>query len=350
MILSNFPKDRNVAQVSSIHSIENNGVITLYVVNFESDEGYMIITADKTADWAILAFNETGSLDPSKIDEESPFAVWFNGMSELSYSRITSPLRSSDNDIEEFWIAFEEPLKEGEELLITLSTIDKKTAGKETELRGTHKDSWGLSSVPPYSIVKNALWGQAKGYNADAKFPGALAGCPAVAIGMYCKAKWTPLKYDYSNMPNELTTTSSNAISRMFRDIADNIPYYRWGTNASGARPNDVLTGLHNLGFAKAKIKAYDFSTTYNQIKNNYPVLLAGFSNSGGHIWIADGYWEQKWTVTKKFLWWKVKSWTEYSDMLYMNWDWYGQGNAWIDQAEWPNYGYERTMYYDIKE
>ncbi len=87
----------------------------------------------------------------------------------------------------------------------------------------------------------------------------------------------------------------------------------------SGAKAHDILTWLHNIGFKRARMGSYSFNTAYDEIKNNYPVLLAGYSNHGGHIWIADGYWEQEWRITRKFLWWKIKSWTEYSDMLYMN-------------------------------
>lgn len=152
-------------------------------------------------------------------------------------------------------------------------------------------------------------------------------------------------------MPNTLSTTSSNAISKMFRDIANNIPNYTWGVNASGARPDDCLQGLINLGFSEAKMCDYDFDIAYSQIKDNYPVLLGAYSNyGGGHIWICDGYWEQVWKITRKFLWWKIKTWYEYVDMFYMNWGWNGDGNGWIDQDDWPNYRLQRTMYYDIHE
>ena len=50
----------------------------------------------------------------------------------------------------------------------------------------------------------------------------------------------------------------------------------------------------------------------------------------GGHIWFCDGYYEQAYTVKKKFLGITIKEWNEYDDRLYMNWGWGPDGgNGW---------------------
>lgn len=213
----------------------------------------------------------------------------------------------------------------------------------------------GLTPIGPSSTIQYCVWGQANGYNADAKRPNIdLAGCPAVAVGLLCKTWKYPSDrgFDYAAMPNSLApTTDSNPISRMFRDIADVIPGYSWGTAASGgsgASQAGILTGLKTLGYNSAKSTSYDFNTVYSNIEDWYPVLLGGFTNTGGHIWIADGYSETKWKVTRKFLGITVKTWYEYSDHIYMNWGWYGSSNGWIDQESWPSYNNSRIMWYDL--
>lgn len=152
-------------------------------------------------------------------------------------------------------------------------------------------------------------------------------------------------------MPTTLNTTASNAISQMFRDIANKIPGYIWGTTSSGA-PNisSVRTGLHNVGYSQAKYIQYDFLTAYNSIADWYPVLLVGYQQyGGGHIWIADGYYEQTWQYTKKKkilgITVSTETWLEYMDTFYMNWGWDGNGNGWVDQEDWSSGGFNYSKY-----
>ena len=88
-------------------------------------------------------------------------------------------------------------------------------------------------------------WGQGTGYNADAPNPNYAAGCPAVAVGMLCYNYWYPNKYNYLGMGAKFKepTQKSNPVSKMLRDIADNIPGYKWGP-ISGAIDADVVIGL----------------------------------------------------------------------------------------------------------
>jgi hypothetical protein len=112
---------------------------------------------------------------------------------------------------------------------------------------------------------------------------------------------------------------------------------------------------LKNVGYSQAKLKIYDFATAYNSIANWYPVLLVGYPQyGGGHIWIADGYYEQTWkyTRTKKILGITVstETWYEYMDTFYMNWGWNGSGNGWVDQEDWSSggYNYNKYLFYDL--
>ncbi len=141
--------------------------------------------------------------------------------------------------------------------------------------------------------------GQGTGYNFNAPIRGALAGCPAVAIGQLCFDQVFPNDYYYAGMPYELpgNYNRQNSISLMLRDIGDNIPRYSWSATFSGATPDNILTGLKRIGYSNAKLDNYNLVSVYNDLKKGVPVLLAAYqhgSYQGGHIWFCDGFLKQK--------------------------------------------------------
>lgn len=331
----------NSAKVETI--LGDNGEPVLYVVNFGDNGGFMLLSADKESSNTMIAFNTTGKLDLNETSPDSPMGLMIAEQKAIISKKIEEGIHK-DAQCYEMW----EYLGTSSDVTIE---IELSSVGQAGNTRGTHKGSWGLTQVGPWATVSNCIWGQANGYNADAPIPNVhLAGCPAVAVGLLCKTWSYPAIYEYRDMPNSLpsTTRTSNPISRMFRDIANKIPEYIWGTTTSGAQEIPILQGLRTLGYNSAKSGAYDFNTAYGNINNWYPVLLGGFSNSGGHIWIADGYAEIRWTVTRKFLGIVIDRWTEYSDNFYMNWGGYGSSNGWVDQASWPMYNGNRRMWYDL--
>lgn len=74
----------------------------------------------------------------------------------------------------------------------------------------------------------------------------------------------------------------------------------------------------------------------------------------------CDGYYEQSYNVTKKFLFVKIKSWKEYDDRLYMNWGWGPNfGNGWytLEDHQWEaldgkynHYHKHIRMYVNLKD
>jgi hypothetical protein len=145
----------------------------------------------------------------------------------------------------------------------------------------------------------------------------------------------------------------------MLRDIANKIPSYTWSTSGSGATPSNIQKGLVKIGYTKAKMKSYDAWTAYDNIRKWYPILLGAYQGYyyGGHIWIADGYYEQVWkyTRTKKVFGFTVSTttWYEYMDTFYMNWGWNGNGNGWVDQENWSSsyggsFNVDPKLFYDL--
>nr|MBP6385407.1 C10 family peptidase [Pseudarcicella sp.] len=235
-----------------------------------------------------------------------------------------------------------------------------KTKNNPSERR---RNTLNRPTIYPLKTI-DLHWGQGTGYNYYSPgYPWTdnAAGCPAVAIGMLNYYHFFPYKYNYYYMPNTLEISENvffngpNQIAEMFRDIADSIPNYVWGSQysgGSGAIPEDILTGIKRLGYKNAIFSDYNIETVYNNLLNHRPVLLAGFRNyGGGHIWFCDGFYEAKFTITKttNYLFWcSVEKWDEYEDFLYMNWGWDGKENNWFAASDFKEYGIQKKMFTDL--
>jgi len=318
--------------------LDDNGNAVMFLLNTVSDNGYLLISADKEASRRILAFSEIGNLDIDSIDPQSPFGSMLSEQKAKISSDIAQGINMG-NDGYDLWEAI------GKDDF----SVEIKLCNEAPETKGLHGERSGYTYVSPNWAVYSCKWGQGTGYNADAPNPNYdLAGCPAVAIGLLCRANWYPYKYSYYTMPTTLNTTSSNSISKMFRDIADAIPNYKWDSSGSGASGEDIVTGLHNLGYTHAKMSVYSLGLAYDSFEDGYPVLIGGSNYYGSHIWIASGYYETVWQVTQKFLWFRIRTWYEYQDTIYMNWGWNGSENGWIDSESWPNYNNNRKIWHRL--
>lgn len=339
-----------------IISLENDTV--MYVINFKNDLGFIIVNADKQS-FPIIAYADSGSFNFNFLKEDSPLSAWLN-VKAAEVSQRLKQLRDSTKLNHLLWENIIP--NDTTEIEIEFAALTKIPRA----LRETRNYTTGKATIYPFTGT-HYKWGQGIGYNNNAPFPGAQAGCPAVAIGKLCVHHWFPNKYGYQHMPGELPANynKKNAISYMFRDIANLIPNYQWGINASGAYPNDITTGLRRLGYKNAELRTYNFDIAYANLSARNPILLAGYqslSKNGGHIWFCDGYHEFSWTIKlyrkeqvagKKL----VKQFSVYADYLHMNWGWGGTtgvgANGWYEQANWNptdagNQGYYKQMYINL--
>lgn len=326
----------------------------MYAFNYDNNNGFIIISGDNSS-FPILAHAKQGNIDFNNIDINSPFYNFIMANKQQIKLNIHNPQAVSSTYFEDW----KDLGKEGYEYEIVASN-DEPIA---VETRGRRKNSTGKASIYPYTGKELDTWSQKGGFNWCAPNK-ACIGCPAIAIGM--------LLYDTSNrMLGSMTSTKPSfgyydridissytketETAKKLREIADQIPGYNWGKHqnaASGATPANILTGLRNIGYTKAQMISYNFETLYQNLSfkgtsyfgkettYNRGVLIGGFSSNGGHIWFCDGYYEQSYTVTKKFIGIKIKSWTEYDDRLYMNWGWGpNKGNGWYaaDDNVWTS-------------
>lgn len=334
--------------LDNIDVLVEGGDTLMYALNYKDNGGYILVGADFSVS-PILAHSSSGSFNFDTIEEGNPASSFLE-----SYKAIIKERRSNGGmPNSEFYDNWKDLGKDGYEYEVTACSFDEALETKTTRGESSKK-----AVVYPFTGEELVYWCQDGGYNYYAENK-ARIGCPAIAIGM--------LMYDTSNRVtgNSQTTipgfsyyydafdasgyTVGTPVAENLRQIADAIPNYRWGKSElaeSGASANDIVSGLHNLGYTNAVVKNYDFETLYKNLSftgRNYfgelttfyrGVLLLGFTSpypgAPGHIWFCDGYYEQSYTVTKKFLGITINSWTEYDDRLYMNWGWGPNGgNGW---------------------
>lgn len=338
--------------------VENDDTL-MYALNYANNAGYIVVGADNLA-FPILSHSSHGTFNFNAIDENSPV----NDFLEVYKETIRKGIATSDTS-SEFYDNWKDLGKEGYEYEIKISPIEDIV-----ETRGRREDSSGKTTIYPLTGEELDYWCQEGGYNYYAE-NNACIGCPAIAIGMLMYdtsqrilGNSTPTSpsfsyyYDAFDLRSETTGTDT---ALKLRQIADAIPDYDWGESVgaeSGALPADIVTGLRNLGYVNATMVDYNFETLYSNLtfkgyncfgeETDFSrgVLLGAYATygNGGHIWFCDGYYEQAYTVTKKFLGITIKTWKEYDDRLYMNWGWGpDQGNGWYcatDDGYWSSLDY----------
>lgn len=170
------------------------------------------------------------------------------------------------------------------------------------------------------------------------------AGCVAVAIGQVMKYWNYPNKipnkcweFDFSSMPNELDSTSSNnyinernSVARLLKDIGTsvNMEYCVLDQNGDTSclsgisvyNADDVETTFRRFGYLDAELKnRNDYSETewrnilVENLVQGYPVYYSG-AGYGGHAFVVHGY-KKNWLGNHQF---------------YINWGWLGEGDGWF--------------------
>lgn len=302
----------------------------LYAFNYGDNAGYVVLGRDLSK-FPIIAQSDTGYVNLDSVDKDSPFGDYI--------CQMANAVKSLEEDTANaaFWADVTNP--------------DFEYSVKIVADGGTNKSRSVVSKgwehiFPSTGNQIGRRWYQGGEFDTAAK-NGAHIGCPAVAIGMLLydvHLRDAGSKQDTWPQFTWADTKSSKriSVSERFRQIADMIPNYNWGSGpgkVSGASGDNIVAGLQALGFTNAHISSFNLEKAYKEMTftetdsntgktKTYErgILMCGYSGSGGHIWFCDGYQEVKYQVTKKDKSGKVVSErTEYEDQLFMNW---GQKSA----------------------
>lgn len=347
-------------------SLEETDGDLFYIVNFENEEGYSIISADSRIQDEIIVFVGHGNL---------PDSITNPGL-EIMMSRLDGYAANSIAKYDAWCDSVEVVLltkfgaESVEEVLALTGTGQMITRSVDPlpEMRIFRSDWMESARVSPMIPVE---WGQQGVFNDTAEAMTGIfdvpAGCVAIATvqlmaywqrpqsyHQYTNIDWGELcKYTGSagNRPDGYKTWTgkmSNAPSSIRRMCADIIwhigddvgmKYYAGGSVASSS---DAINLLYELGFNVSLRQDYSKSPVISSLSDQRPVYIRGdafkiitdsVTYEEGHAWLIDGYlqYEQLITVSERTAGggWKIVSITSaFREYFHNNFGWNGNDSG----------------------
>ena len=301
----------------------NRGEACFYAFNAGSD-GFVIVSADDRFR-PIVGYSNEGPFETENMSPELAF-----------YLEKIIEARSSGNVV-----LFDDTEQEWQSVAATGRMLSRN-GGRGVDYICTTK--WNQDS--PYNLYAPEAGGGPGGR--------CYAGCVATAMSQvmkrwdypakgsgshsyYCQgygsqsANFGATNYDWEHMPDKLHGSSQQEIEAvallMYHcGVAVDMQF---GPNGSGANSWDVPDAIERYFSysSHATLRGrdqYSLTNWQNLLKESFnigwPVYYSGFSNSGGHAFVCDGY--------------------DDSDLFHFNWGWGGSSDGWfvideIDYAGW---------------
>lgn len=345
--IQNKKKERKIKNAKTYK--DNKHRDAFFVFNYEDNEGFSIVSADKRMVPILAESDENLDFD---ISTENPgLNHWMESMQEhITQLRDDEDYRTSYMNSEDYPtdangdtnFAYGWETQMGEPMLPCSGDCGGGSGGG---------GSWSPTSYGP---LTNRWWGQKCGFNdfSPAKSNGpcgrAPAGCGPVAVGQvlwYYRNRIGSLSYNgipvnFNNMPRALFNGQPGDapdLARLMRFIGDWI-IIDWTAKYAMALPSKIPTLFQMLGFSST-LRDLNHSVVKTEIINGRPVIFkARTSGALGisfnhHIWVCDGF----------------RS-SYNSNQYYMDWGWNGGGNGWYHINNWQangsssNYDKDRKM------
>lgn len=252
-----------------------------YIFNFENEEGFAIINANKRLD-PFICITESGSFTSGQPSGVPAFDEYYGGF--INYLEHITP-EIEDPDSLEF-------------------PTDPFLPHSYTTLR------YVGSYVLPLVHVK---WGQRDIYGEYC--PNGISGCAATAMAQIMSSQmypdtlilstsmgpyssgdsivvhWNKIRQHTISHSDSLSCTPyHNEISSLLRDIGFNINMV-YNESSSGASPFYVSAGFEHYGYITDDLTTANINSIVSSINNRRPVYMRGkVEEEGGHAWVADGY------------------------------------------------------------
>ncbi len=326
-------------EIISIEPYEMDGVVCLYVINFE--KGYKIVSAD-TRIQPILAECDEGSLYPEETDNPGQ-KVWLEDTADRI--RVLKRYKPTvKEDYSDLWT----PYKAHDDSFVMTRAMTRDSLWLDEEfiwIRVLESSSQTLYSHANQSALMTTKWGQEYPWNV--KMPDdyvtdnpCLTGCAAVAIsqvlryfnkrGNYPTDLWhtvsvsstTPHYYSYTlggntyyrvyvtttlsksgytsnssrwgNMPDTRNGSYTKYVSRLMLDIGNrvNMFYSEFDSHVIGDTLQYTIPNLSQCGISSS-YAPFNFSQVAANINMQWPVIISAFTSPDlpreGHVWVIDG-------------------------------------------------------------
>ena len=329
-----------------------------YVFNIYGNKGFVIVAADDNA-LPILGYSFNNGFDTSRLN--TSVADWLEGYQKQMQYIIENNILQT----EEIKVKWEE--------LLNSSSNNNSNGNRARAQIGIQPQNGIVVGVLPLTTT---LWDQNPGdniyfdstinthikdgnYNLLCPYDSVnngrcVTGCVATAMAQVLK-KWnyptqgnnfhyyTPANsklglqfanfsnttYDWSNMPDSLTTTSTttqtNAVATLMYHCGISVNMAYGKTESSAWAVTGVNTGTNTAQYAFKTYFGYDsikgltrgnlsdaiwLNTIENQLNLKQPVIHTGSGTNGGHCFVADGY--------------------DSYNLIHFNWGWSGICNGYF--------------------
>lgn len=376
--------ERSVKEILTIP--DNDGNPMMYVVNFQNDGGFVIVSASKKY-YPIIAHNDTGNYHISD-NCESPSDYFLND--KMQYIKACETL--SDEETSEFSNQWH--LYDNETQTITRSRADDipqvyydslirwstdpnitvyryndyspaKTPEQQKEIE-TAIHYWGNSNYGTVEdvtliVVENSYdhiqkillstqWGQSGGYAQYTPYHWPV-GCCAVAAGQVMRFYQYPTYYNWDAM---LNTEPNDYTAKFLADIGSKMDM-NYGPYGSSSTILKVQQTLENEGYSTSLVK-HDTEKVISEINAFRPVIMRGVNindqnESTGHEWVCDGlfiyrhftkirimtleYRPTTYSIPTTMVeaYTLIQNYHTHPTQLHMNWGWEGLNDGFFDDS-----------------
>ncbi len=265
----------------------------IYIVNYENDMGFSIISADNRLP-DVLAYSDAGNLTENA---DLP------GGLKMFLAALPDYARQEAGSID---------------ALMVDDTPFDSVPDKDGYYRMNPRYIWGPILHFTHAPVLKTKWGQDRPFNDEAPVINGVrtkAGCVPVAIAQITSYYGKPERaYDYNyieqgiyynlNWPILANCVTGNDVINAYMNKPLAV-YLRWigglcnanyGTAETTAADNSIHDVLNTFGYKYRSMGPYELESLANSMSVDCPAYLCGRSpdNSQGHAWVADGYKRQE--------------------------------------------------------
>lgn len=265
---------------SSLTRSSGNNDTLLYIVNYEDNNGFAVISASRNAD-ALLAVTEQGSYNP---DSENVGFNMFMDMAEIYSARTILP----PTDDEENTLL---PIKEYKE---TFDTIANITVLPKVEVQWGQGEFEGAYSPNMYSGCSNTAMAQIFSYFC---YPTQIEITFQEGNNYFLSLDWDAIKMHNRRHFNYYCSANSyahNALGLLCRQLGvlNNSIYY---DDATSTNYENVHSTFSSLGYTVSSINDYESSSLTDILNSDKIIFMRGRTYNGetndyvGHAWVVDG-------------------------------------------------------------